>query len=119
MDNTNQALSALKENPGEENLWDCVVAFQGNTFKAITGLPFSYTIKVGRNGYLTKELWIDRRESSKSLSWSSVLLAYGNIKEIGAVVERPKALGDIREVSYIYGMFCRSGLIKMPEEQHI
>ena len=111
-----QALSALKENPGEENLWNCVVAFQGYTFKTITGLPFSYTIKTGRSGNLTKELWIDRRKSSKSLSWSSVLQAYRNIKEIGAVVERPKALGDIRGVSYIYGMFYQFGLIKMPEK---
>ena len=111
-----QALSALKENPSEENLWDCVVAFRGYTFHTLTGLPFSYTIKTGRNGNLTKELWIDRRKSSKSLSWSSVLQAYRNIKEIGTVVERPKALGDIRGVSYIYGMFYRFGLIKMPEK---
>ena len=44
----------------------------------------------------------------------TVLLAFGNVKEIGAVVERPKALGDIRGVSYIYGMFCRFGLITVP-----
>ena len=47
----------------------------------------------------TKELWIDRREKSKSLAWSSVLLALKNIK--GEVVDRPKALGDIRGVTYI------------------
>ncbi|MEE1520745.1 hypothetical protein [Blautia wexlerae] len=39
-------------------------------------MPFSYKIKIGRNGELTKELWIDRRENSKSLTWSSVLLAF-------------------------------------------
>ena len=53
-------------------------------------------MRKGRNGEYTKELWIDRREKSKSLAWSSVLLALGNIKE--KVVERPKALGDIRGV---------------------
>ena len=63
-----------------------------------------------------KELWIDRRENSKSLAWSSVLLALGNIKKVGEVVERPKALGDIRGVTYIYGMFYRFGLIDMPKE---
>ena len=68
----------------------------------------------GRNGEYTKELWIDRREKSKSLAWSSVLLALGNIK--GKVVDRPKALGDIRGVTYIYGMFYRFGLIDMPDE---
>ena len=62
----------------------------------------------------TKELWIDRRENSKSLAWSSVLLALKNIK--GEVVDRPKALGDIRGVTYIYGMFYRFGLIDVPDD---
>lgn len=68
------------------------------------------------DGQYTKELWIDRRENSKSLAWSSVLLALNNIKEVGAVVDRPKALGDIRGVTYIYGMFYRFGLIDMPDK---
>jgi hypothetical protein len=63
----------------------------------------------------TRELWIDRRENSKSLALSSVLLALRNIKKVGAVVDRPKALGDIRGVSYIYGMFYRFGLIDVPD----
>jgi len=33
------------------------------------------------------------------------------------LVERPKALGDIRGVAYIYGMFYRFGLIKVPVKQ--
>ena len=69
-----------------------------------------------KDGQYTKELWIDRRENSKSLAWSSVLLALNNIKEVGAVVDRPKALGDIRGVTYIYGMFYRFGLIDMPDK---
>ena len=68
------------------------------------------------HGQYTKELWIDRRENSKSLAWSSVLLALGNIKKVGEVVERPKALGDIRGVTYIYGMFYRFGLIDVSDE---
>ena len=32
------------------------------------------------------------------------------------VVNRPKALGDIRGVTYIYGMFYRFGLIDVPDE---
>ena len=41
----------------------------------------------------------------------------GSIAErIVKVVERPKALGDIRGVTYIYGMFCRFGLINVPDE---
>ena len=49
-------------------------------------------MKKGRGDEFTKELWIDRREG-------------------GEVVDRPKALGDIRGVSYIYGLFYRFGLI--------
>ena len=44
------------------------------------------------------------------------MLAFRNIHKIGEVVERPKALGDIRGVTYIYGMFYRFGLIEMPEK---
>lgn len=70
---------------------------------------------MGRDGAYTKELWIDRRKNSKSLAWSSVLLAFGNIETVGELVVRPKALGDIRGVSYVYGIFYRFGLIDVPE----
>lgn len=70
----------------------------------------------------TKELFIDRRENSKSLAWSSVALAFRKTQELTAFahrelnpnqrmpdvaytvprVDRPKALGDIRGVTYIY-----------------
>ena len=91
-----------------------VLAYAWVGFRTYSGLPFSYEIKKGRNGEYTKELWIDRWEKSKSLAWSSVLLALKNIKE--EVVERPNALGDIRDVTYIYGMFYRFGLIDVPDE---
>ena len=111
-----RAVVALKKNPCDENLWKCVVAFRGYKFKTLSGLPFTYRLKKGRGDEFTKELWIDRREGSKSLAWSSVLLVYHNIGKIGEVVDRPKALGDIRGVSYIYGMFYRFGLIDVPKK---
>lgn len=111
-----RAVDALRKNPGEENLWKCVVAFRGYKFKTLSGLPFTYKLKKGRGDEFTKELWIDRREDSKSLAWSSMMLAYHNIGEIGEVVDSPKALGDIRGVSYIYGMFYRFGLIDVLEK---
>ena len=111
-----RAVSALKKKPCEETLWNCIVAFRGYKFKTLSGLPFTKQLKKGRGDVFTKELWIDRRESSKSLAWSSVLLAYKNIERIGVVVDRPKALGDIRGVSYIYGMFYRFGLIEVPDK---
>lgn len=109
-----RAVVALKKNPCEENLWKCVVAFRGYKFKTMSGLLFTYKLKKGRGDEFTKELWVDRREDSKSLAWSSVMLAYHNIGKIGEVVVRPKVLGDIRGVSYIYGMFYRFGLIDVP-----
>ena len=111
-----RAVTALKKSPCEENLWKCVVAFRGYKFKTLSGLPFTYKLKKGRGDEFTKELWIDRRESSKSLAWSSVMRAYQNIGKVGEVVDRPKALGDIRGVSYIYGMFYRFGLVNVPDK---
>ena len=111
-----RAMKRWKADPTEENFWDVVLAYACAHFKTYSGLPFTYEIRKGRNGQYTKELWIDRRENSKSLAWSSVLLALGNVKEVGEVVNRPKALGDIRGVTYIYGMFYRFGLIDVPDE---
>ena len=110
------AMKRWKADPTEKNFWEVVLAYAGVNFKTYSGLPFSYTVRKGRNGEYTKELWIDRREKSKSLAWSSVRLALGHIKKVGEVVERPKALGDIRGVTYIYGMFYRFGLINVPDE---
>ena len=100
----------------EEALWAAVIEFQGYKFRTYSGLVFSYSLKRGRRDTYTKELFIDRRENSKSLAWSSVLMAFHNVPSIGSVVDCPKALGDIRGVTYIYGMFYRFGLIDAPEK---
>ena len=102
-----QAVEKLRKTLDEKYLWEVILTY--------TGLPFTYEVRKGRNGDYTRELWIDRRENSKSLALSSVLLALRNIKKVGAVVDRPKALGDIRGVSYIYGMFYCFGLIDVPD----
>ena len=109
-----RAMKRWRTDPTEENFWGVVLAYACVKFKTYSVLPFSYEIKKGRNGEYTKELWIDRRENSKSLAWSSIVLALKNIK--GEVVDRPKALGDIRGVTYIYGMFYRFGLMDVPDE---
>ena len=111
-----QALWRLHEERTEEALWDCVVAFQEFEFHT-----YSYHMKYGRSGTYTKELWIDRREKSKSLVWSSVRSAYQKVLELQQeserpVVERPKALGDIRGITYIYGIFYEFALLEMPEK---
>ena len=107
-----RAMKRWRADPTEENFWGVVVVYAGVKFKTYSGLPFTYEVRKGRNGEYKKELWINRREKSKSLAWSSIVLALGNIK--GEVVESPKALGDIWGVTYIYGMFYRFGLIDVP-----
>lgn len=107
----NKVLEELRTEQSKEALWEAVIAFQEYKFRTYSGLVFSYSLKKGRGDNYTKELFIDRRENSRSLAWSSVLLAFQNIPSIGSVVDRPKALGDIRGVTYIYAMFYRFGLI--------
>ena len=43
------------------------------------------------------------------------MLAFENSKRILEEVKKPKALGDIRGVSYIYPILWRFGLISVPE----
>ncbi len=60
-------------------------------------------MKEGRDGTLNKELVVNRRQDSKTLAWSSVTLAFHkSLKMQGEIIFRPKALGDIRSISYIY-----------------
>lgn len=115
-ENQQQALLALGEDCSEDNLWQAIIAFQGYPFRTATGLPFQYSLKVGKRGGWNKELVIDRRANSKTLAWSSIRLAFMNAKSITGEVSRPKALGDIRGVSYIYPMLWRFGVIEVPEK---
>lgn len=110
-----RAIRLLREERTEENLWKAVIIYAGVKFWTFSGLPFTYELRRGRNGAYTRELWIDRRENSKSLAWSSVLLAFEKVKGGRIKVERPKALGDIRGVTFIYSLFLRFGLIEAGE----
>ena len=119
-DEKRTAVAELLEGFSEEHLWACIVAFQREPLRTMSGLPYSYTLKEGKHGGLTKELWVDRRENSKSITWSSVRMAFQNVLKMKEslsegekpYVKRPKALGDIRGISYIYPLFDRFGLIE-------
>ena len=63
-----QAVEKLRETLDEKYLWEVILLYAGESFKTYTGLPFTYEVRKGRNGDYTRELWIDRRENSKSLS---------------------------------------------------
>lgn len=90
------------------------MAYQGERFHTCSGLPFTYVLHRGSSGTYTRELWINCQEESKSLAWSSVALAFRNLGVPGRLMSRPRALGDIRGVSCIYGIFYRLGLITVP-----
>lgn len=112
-----QAVFDLKEACSEENLWKCITAFQNYPFHTASGLPFTYTLKIGRNGEHTKELFIDRRENSKSLAWSSVKIAFERaLEHQGIVFKCPKAIADVRGVSYSYSLLWRFGVIRVPRK---
>ena len=53
---------------------------------------------------------------TSTLSWSSIKMAFQNCRQISGIVKRPKALGDIRGISYIYPLFWKFGLIEVPKE---
>lgn len=110
-----QKIKYLQEELTEEHLWEVIVVCQHKEFVTFSGLPFTYELRKGKRGEYTKELWIDRREKSKSLAWSSVRLAFEKVKNGKITVERPKALGDIRGISYIYALFLKFGLIEAAE----
>jgi hypothetical protein len=111
------ALKRLHKERSEEALWDAVIDFQHSTFFTASGLQFSYELKIGRDGSYNRELLVDRRKESKTLSWSSVALAFRHAMEMQEqTIHRPKALGDIRGISYIYPLLYRFGLIRVPEK---
>ena len=112
-----QAVDTLVAAPTEGHLWECIAAFQNYPFHTVSGLPFSYTLKKGRNGEYTKELFIDRRENSKSLAWSSMRIVFERaLEQQGAVFNRPKELANVRGVSYTFSLLWRFGMISVPED---
>lgn len=106
------ALEQFRQNPSDENLWAAVMAFAGVPLKTMKGLDFTYSLKMGRNGTYTDEIFVDRKEKSKSITKSSILLAYHRALELNGMVKGPKKLGQIFGISYIYSILMRFGVIK-------
>lgn len=115
-----QPINHLTQPPSSEpDLWNAIITHQFTLFYTASGLPFTYAIKIGKKGQLTKELLIDRREQSKTLTWSSIRVAFNKVlidREAGVrCYPKPKAIGDIRGISYIYPLFWKFGIIEVPE----
>ena len=104
----------------ETILWDAVVAYQNQPLRTLSGLESSYTVKHKKNGEYSGELLVSRKETSKTLTRSSVMLAFHKVLEQkdGTVLftppsyKGPKAIGPIFGISYIFSLFLALGLIK-------
>ena len=108
-----ECIARLQEEMTEKRLWEAVIAFQNYRFSTMRGLPFTYTLKIGRSGKYNRELLVSRRKESKTLAWSSLRLAFESAKELqGVTIRRPKDIGDIRGISYFYAMFLKWGIIE-------
>lgn len=113
----------------ETILWDAVVAYQNQPLRTLSGLEFSYTVKHKKNGEYSGKLLVSRKETSKTLTRSSVMLAFHKVLEQIEVTEKdgtvlfappsykgPKAIGQIFGISYIFSLFLALGLIKTQKE---
>lgn len=91
----------------DDMLWEVLLAYQNFPFKTMTGLKFKYLVHKG-------EVFISRKENSKSLTRSSILLAFHKaikLQHENGRVEGPKKLGTFG-ASYLYSVFVKIGIIK-------
>lgn len=109
----------------DDQLWETVLAYQKYPFYTLSGLEFFYEVKRRKNGECSGELLISRKETSKTLTRSSVMLAFYRVLGAARIAESedglkfippeykgPKAIGQIFGISYIYSMFLEFKLIR-------
>lgn len=106
----------------KDELWKCIELYEGQKFRTsgrgkdhAGAVGFSYHLKVSsRTGEKTDEMIISSREAGKTITRSSVELAFKNaMDEQGSVgyVSGPKKLGGFGS-SYLYAIFLKWGVIK-------
>jgi hypothetical protein len=87
VDTDTRKLEEDAEADADTALWQTVIAYQKYPFHTSSGLPFFYTVKQGKNGAYTGELVVSRKEGSKTLTRSSVLLAFHKVLESLKIVQ--------------------------------
>lgn len=110
-------------------LWEKIIELEGQEFTTSgrgsrPGIAFSYTVSrsTGAGGHhysgttvegYGNELWIIQHgeKKKKSISRSTVELAYSRAKEMSGEVKGSKAFGIPRDGSYIFPIFQRIGVI--------
>ncbi|MCC8150362.1 MAG: hypothetical protein LIO96_02605 [Lachnospiraceae bacterium] len=91
----------LRENNDADILWKALQLFENVPFYTSKKLMFRYTLKGG-------EMFVDRK--SKSITRSSIEMAYKKSLEMEGKVSGPKKLG-VFGASYLYPVFIRLGVI--------
>ena len=90
----------------DQMLWNVLLLHENFAFTTARGLKFKYTIKGG-------ELFVNRKENSKSLTKSSIFMAFHNAIRLqyqDGFVKGPKRLGTFG-ASYLYAIFIKFGII--------
>lgn len=90
------------DNDLTDDIWDLIVAFEGCPFKTYQGLTFRYRVK-------GNEIFVNRKENSKSITKSSVEIAVKEALKLrvqGITDYGPKKLKGFG-ASYLWAMFRR------------
>lgn len=100
-------------------LWKCIVLFENYPFRTTgrsgqDGLDFKYRLKISkRSGQATDELVISRKEHSKTITRSTVELAFITARRVQA---EEGCVKNTRKIpcfgrSYLYAIFLKWGII--------
>ena len=106
----------LKE-PDEIALWEKILEREGETFVtsgrgSVPGVPFTYAIpEYKMNGKTVKGAELRISSRSKTITRSTVMLAYRKALEMGGIVKGPKSLGNIYRASYVFAILKELGEI--------
>lgn len=98
------AVIKLSAFPAIDILWEVLILFQHYPFRTTKGLKFTFTIR-------GNEMFVDRKE--KSITKATVGLALDKALALGNDATGPKKLGCFG-ASYLYPVFVRLGVIKLP-----
>lgn len=94
----------------DEQLWQQIIAMEGQPFTTARGLEYTYHVKRNRNGEMLGEIIFDRKE--KTVTRNTILLAYQKAREVQTAegcVSGPKKLG-VFGASYLYPIFLHMGI---------
>lgn len=110
-DKKQAAAELLEKNLNADTLWEAMSLLQNEPFYTAKGLEFRYVIR-------GNEMFVDRKQKSKSITRSSAEIALERIREqiregepLPALITGPKKLG-VFGASYLYPVFLELKIIR-------